>query len=101
MIVGGGYVGVKFAIDLDSYCKVVFIDFKDVFYYNMVGLRCIVELVFVNKILIFYEGVLKYGFFVKNRVVSCNIFRKVVILVSSEEISYDYFVFVCGLFVYF
>lgn len=96
VIVGGGYAGVKLAIDLDSYCKVVLIDPKDAFHHNMAGLRCIVEPAFVNKTLIPYEGVLKHGSFVKNRVVSCNISRKAVTLASSEEISYDYLVFACG-----
>lgn len=96
VIVGGGYGGVKLAIDLDSYCKVVLIDPKDAFHHNMAGLRCIVEPSFVNKTLIPYEGVLKHGSFVKNRVVSCNISRKTVTLASSEEISYDYLIFACG-----
>lgn len=63
--------------------------------------RVIVELVFIKKILIFYEEMFKYGLFVKDRVVSCNIFRKIVIFVGVEEINYDYFVFVCGLLVLF
>lgn len=96
VIVGGGYGGMQLALHLDSYCKVILIDPKDAFHHNMAGLRCIVEPMFIKKTLIPYEGSLKHGSFVKDRVVSCNISRKTVTRSNGEEISYDYLVFACG-----
>lgn len=96
IIVGGGYGGVQLAVQLDSYCKVVLIDPKDAFHHNVAALRGIVEPAFIKKTLIPYEGALKHGSFVKDRVVSCNISRKTVTLSSGEEISYDFLVFACG-----
>lgn len=96
VIVGGGYGGVQLAVQLDSYCKVILIDPKDAFHNNVAALRTVVEPAFIKKTLIPYEGALKHGSFVKDRVVSCNISRKTVTLASGEEISYDYLVFACG-----
>ena len=96
VIVGGGYGGIQVAMQLDSYCRVTLIDPKDAFHHNMAGLRCVVEPSFIKKTLIPYEGALKHGSFVKDRVVSCNISRTTVTLASGTEISYDYLVFACG-----
>ena len=96
VIVGGGYGGMQVAMQLDSYCKVILIDPKDAFHHNMAGLRCVVEPSFTKKTLIPYEGALRNGSFVKDRVVSCNISRTTVTLASGTEISYDYLVFACG-----
>ena len=96
VIVGGGYGGIQLAVQLDSYCKVILVDPKDAFHYNVGALRAIVEPAFIKKTLIPYEETLKHGSFVKDRVVSCNISRKTVTLASGEEISYDFLVFACG-----
>ena len=96
VIVGGGYGGIQLAVQLDSYCKVVLIDPKDAFHHSVAALRAVVEPAFIKKTLIPYEGALKHGSFVKDRVVSCNISRKTVTRASGEEISYDYLVFACG-----
>lgn len=96
VIVGGGYGGIQLAVQLDSYCKVILVDPKDVFHHNVGALRAIVEPAFIKKTLIPYEETLKHGSFVKDRVVSCNISRKTVTLASGEEISYDFLVFACG-----
>ncbi|XP_073256288.1 ferroptosis suppressor protein 1-like [Porites lutea] len=96
VIVGGGYGGIQVAMQLDSYCKVTLVDPKDAFHHNMAGLRSVVEPSFVKKTLIPYEGILKHGTFVQDRVVSCNISRRTVTLSSGNEISYDYLVFACG-----
>ena len=96
VIVGGGYGGMQAAMLLDSYCKVTLVDPKDAFHHNMAGLRCVVEPSFVKKTLIPYEGALKHGSFIKDRVVSLNISRTTVTLASGTEISYDYLVFACG-----
>lgn len=96
VIVGGGYGGMQVAMLLDSYCKVTLVDPKDAFHHNMAGLRCVVEPSFIKKTLIPYEGALKHGSFIKDRVVSLNISRTTVTLASGTEISYDYLVFACG-----
>lgn len=96
VIVGGGYGGIQVAVQLDSYCKVILVDPKDVFHHNVGALRAVVEPTFIRKTLIPYEETLKHGSFVKDRVVSCNISRKTVTLASGEEISYDFLVFACG-----
>ena len=88
--------GIQVAMQLDSYCKVTLIDPKDAFHHNMAGLRSVVEPSFVKKTLIPYDGILKHGTFVQDRVVSCNISRRTVTLSSGNEISYDYLVFACG-----
>ena len=96
VIVGGGYGGIEVAMQLDNYCIVTLIDPKDAFHHNIAGLRCVVQPSFTRKTLIPYEGILRHGSFVKDRVVSCNISRTTVTLASGTEISYDYLVFACG-----
>ena len=69
-VIGGGYGGVNVAKALDEIADVVLVEPKDAFFHNIAALRGLVDPDWLPRIFIPYDGLLKRGRVVRDRVAS-------------------------------
>jgi len=93
-VIGGGYGGINVAKDLDEIADVVLVEPKDAFVHNVAALRALVDLSWLPRIYLPYDGLLAAGRVVHDRAAKVDAGR--VALASGAEIRADYIVLATG-----
>jgi NADH dehydrogenase FAD-containing subunit len=94
VVVGGGYGGTALAKALDETAEVVLVEPKDAFMHNIAALRALADPSWLPRIFLPYEGLLRHGRVVRDRVVLAEPHR--VVTASGQEIAADYVVLATG-----
>ncbi|GAA4556280.1 NAD(P)/FAD-dependent oxidoreductase [Planotetraspora kaengkrachanensis] len=94
VIVGGGYGGINAAKGLDDVADVTLVDASEIFVHNVAAWRALVEPVWLEKIFMPYDRLLKHGRFLRDRAVAVEGRR--VTLESGKELEPDYLVLATG-----
>jgi len=94
VVVGGGYGGTAVAKALDETAQVVLVEPRDAFMHNIAALRALADPSWLPRIFLPYEGLLRHGRVVRDRVVLAEPHR--VVTASGQEIAADYLVLATG-----
>jgi apoptosis-inducing factor 2 len=94
VVIGGGYGGANVAKALDDALDVILVEPKDAFVHNVAALRALVDLSWLPRIYLPYDGLLASGRVVRDRAVKVEPGR--VTLASGTEIPADYIVLATG-----
>nr|XP_039260130.1 ferroptosis suppressor protein 1-like [Styela clava] len=95
VVVGGGFAGIRVALDLLHTGKVKLIDPKDSLFYNLGALRSCVEPSFANYIYIPYQETFGDAF-LRGKVVKINKDANTVTLDDGQDIPYTHLVLATG-----
>ncbi|HLN06297.1 MAG TPA: FAD-dependent oxidoreductase, partial [Acidimicrobiales bacterium] len=94
VVIGGGYGGVRVAKDLDEVADVLLVEPKDAFFHNVAALRGLVDLSWLPRIFIPYDGLLKRGRVMRDRARSVD--GLTVVLASGSKLEADFLVLATG-----
>jgi len=94
VVVGGGYGGTAVAKALDETTRVVLVEPRDAFMHNIAALRALADPSWLPRIFLPYDGLLRHGRVVRDRVVLAEPHR--VVTASGQEIAADYVVLATG-----
>lgn len=94
IVVGGGYSGTAIAKLLDQEFDVTLIEKQETFFHNVGALRAAVNPSWLEKIFIPYDGLLKRGTILHNRVIEVT--PNKVHLDNGEILTFDYLILATG-----
>lgn len=94
LVVGGGYGGISVAKPLDEIADVILVEPKDAFVHNVASLRALADPSWLPRIYLPYDGLLKRGRVVRDRVAKAEPGQ--VTLASGGTLDADYLVLASG-----
>jgi len=94
VIVGGGYAGTMLARALDPIAEVVLVEPKAAFVHNVAAIRAVVDPVWLDKLILPYDHLLKRGRVLRDRVIAIE--GEGVRLAANGSLEGDIFVVATG-----
>ena len=96
VIIGGGYLGTRIAVEFDKLAEVTLIERNPVFFHKISSLRSAVRPDWTNSSFMPYDNLLKYGKIIHDSATGVNSKLKIVELANGISIHYDILIIATG-----